>query len=306
MLDESASCPRKKKKTFETLRVHPNHGHASGGITRPRYRRKKLNQLTRYKGRERSASGIQQTSESSSNSYWVASLPYKPPPEGQFTYPHFSNSPLSSRKLPSPSRSYIYILYTYHQKKCSASPTSSLLSSSLLSSSTSMLLRPQFPMSTLMNLSCSIRPSQPQRSRLLGPRDLCRRLGGVSTNFDRCTNPLYLILSTLTLSILETSGMPHQRMSNTGVLLLGYMENDSENLDIGMEAAHLESLNAHHENADHPLASGFSIRTGSVDVRMPTDIPARNDYFLVRKSWRYCQCVDCSLTFFPLILTSLW
>ena len=53
------------------------------------------------------------------------------------------------------------------------------------------------------------------------------------------TNRLYLILSTLTLSILETSGMPHQRMSNTGVLLLGYMENDSENLDIGMEAAHL-------------------------------------------------------------------
>ena len=39
--------------------------------------------------------------------------------------------------------------------------------------------------------------------------------------------------------------MPHQRMSNTGVLLLGYMENDSENLDIGMVSPHLKNLSTY-------------------------------------------------------------
>ncbi|KAF8968952.1 hypothetical protein BDZ97DRAFT_300430 [Flammula alnicola] len=62
----------------------------------------------------------------------------------------------------------------------------------------------------------------------------------------------------------DTTDIPVQRVNTTGLILLGYMENGSENLDI-----------------DRPLATGFPINAGSAKVIMPKDIPARNDYFVV-------------------------
>jgi len=62
----------------------------------------------------------------------------------------------------------------------------------------------------------------------------------------------------------DTKGIPREIIHNTGVLLLGYLENDSENLDI-----------------DNPLATRFPIMAGSVKVTMPRDIPSRDDYFVV-------------------------
>ncbi|KAF8158533.1 hypothetical protein B0H34DRAFT_463300 [Crassisporium funariophilum] len=62
----------------------------------------------------------------------------------------------------------------------------------------------------------------------------------------------------------NTTGIPTQNAAATGLVLLGYSENGSENLDI-----------------DHPLASGFHITAGAVNVTMPKGIPARDNYFVV-------------------------
>ncbi|KJA24350.1 hypothetical protein HYPSUDRAFT_162093 [Hypholoma sublateritium FD-334 SS-4] len=62
----------------------------------------------------------------------------------------------------------------------------------------------------------------------------------------------------------DTENIPAERTATTGVILLGYMENDSENLDI-----------------DHPLATGFPLNDGKVTVKMPTDIDSTKDYFVV-------------------------
>jgi hypothetical protein len=39
------------------------------------------------------------------------------------------------------------------------------------------------------------------------------------------------------LSEIDTQGIPVQRVNTTGLVLLGYMENNSENLDIGAHKA---------------------------------------------------------------------
>ncbi|KIM35909.1 hypothetical protein M413DRAFT_32141 [Hebeloma cylindrosporum] len=62
----------------------------------------------------------------------------------------------------------------------------------------------------------------------------------------------------------DIKGIPVQRVNTTGLVLLGHMENNSENLDI-----------------EHPLASGFPINSGSVKVTMPKNAATRSDYFVV-------------------------
>ncbi|KAF8817185.1 hypothetical protein BYT27DRAFT_7237633 [Phlegmacium glaucopus] len=62
----------------------------------------------------------------------------------------------------------------------------------------------------------------------------------------------------------ETIGIPAKMINETGLILLGHMANGSENLNI-----------------EHPLASGFHISSGNTTVIMPSNIPARNDYFVV-------------------------
>jgi len=62
----------------------------------------------------------------------------------------------------------------------------------------------------------------------------------------------------------ETDNIPKEMKNYNGTILLGHMENGSENLDV-----------------DHPLASQFPITSGSMAVRIPSNIPAGNDYFIV-------------------------
>ncbi|CCM01175.1 uncharacterized protein FIBRA_03223 [Fibroporia radiculosa] len=61
----------------------------------------------------------------------------------------------------------------------------------------------------------------------------------------------------------DPSRVPQTRTNATGILLLGYEQNDSENLDINT-----------------PLAAGFPISAGKVDITVP-DVPERNDYIVV-------------------------
>ncbi|KAI1790164.1 hypothetical protein LXA43DRAFT_891553 [Ganoderma leucocontextum] len=63
----------------------------------------------------------------------------------------------------------------------------------------------------------------------------------------------------------DTSDIPTEAMNQTGLILLGYLQDGdtSEHLDL-----------------DHPLASGFPITAGSVDVTVP-QMNTRDDYVIV-------------------------
>ncbi|KAL5519926.1 hypothetical protein ACEPAG_1586 [Sanghuangporus baumii] len=61
----------------------------------------------------------------------------------------------------------------------------------------------------------------------------------------------------------KTDEIPDELKNSTGTILLGYNEEDSENLDIA-----------------HPLATGFNLSDGQVNVTVPDD-PARSDYIVV-------------------------
>ncbi|KAF9523907.1 hypothetical protein CPB83DRAFT_820882 [Crepidotus variabilis] len=62
----------------------------------------------------------------------------------------------------------------------------------------------------------------------------------------------------------DTKDIPPQRNSTTGLILLGRVMNDSENLDI-----------------DHPLASRFSISSGQQTVMVPDNITCGDNYIVV-------------------------
>ncbi|KAG2361696.1 hypothetical protein BDR07DRAFT_1408900 [Suillus spraguei] len=61
-----------------------------------------------------------------------------------------------------------------------------------------------------------------------------------------------------------TSNIPAEKRNSTGLLLLGYMENNSENLDI-----------------QHPLAVDFAITDGQVTINVPANATVRNDAIVV-------------------------
>ncbi|TCD69893.1 hypothetical protein EIP91_005717 [Steccherinum ochraceum] len=58
----------------------------------------------------------------------------------------------------------------------------------------------------------------------------------------------------------DLNSIPSSEYNKTGMLLLGYIANDSENLDI-----------------KHPLATGFSIGDGNVTVTVP-EVQERDNY----------------------------
>ncbi|KAJ3539058.1 hypothetical protein NM688_g6421 [Phlebia brevispora] len=64
----------------------------------------------------------------------------------------------------------------------------------------------------------------------------------------------------------DTSNVPKQGGPYTGSILLGYLQDSSEN---------------EHLDVDHPLAHGFDLAQGSVDVKVPLVSPG-NDYIIVR------------------------
>jgi len=61
-----------------------------------------------------------------------------------------------------------------------------------------------------------------------------------------------------------TSNIPADKQNSTGLILLGHIANNSENLNI-----------------THPLASGFLLNKGFVPVTIPVDTVPRDDYVVV-------------------------
>lgn len=84
---------------------------------------------------------------------------------------------------------------------------------------------------------------------------------------------------------IETDDIPKEMKNDTGTILLGHMENGSENLDVGMSRlpffAVVSTIFYLFLFQDHPLASKFPITSGNMAVRIPSNIPAGNDYFIV-------------------------
>ncbi|TFK52472.1 hypothetical protein OE88DRAFT_1698300, partial [Heliocybe sulcata] len=62
----------------------------------------------------------------------------------------------------------------------------------------------------------------------------------------------------------DVSDIPAEKENSTGLLLLGYLENNSENLDIA-----------------HPLATDFPIKSGTVNFTVPANLAKRDDYIVV-------------------------
>ncbi|KAF9441999.1 hypothetical protein P691DRAFT_765677 [Macrolepiota fuliginosa MF-IS2] len=62
----------------------------------------------------------------------------------------------------------------------------------------------------------------------------------------------------------DTADLPNEKRKATGIVLLGYLENGSEHLDI-----------------KSPLATGFPMDMGSVSIRVPARLKERNDYICV-------------------------
>lgn len=62
----------------------------------------------------------------------------------------------------------------------------------------------------------------------------------------------------------RTDNVPEEKLNSTGLLLLGYMENNSENLDI-----------------KHPLAVNFPIISGEVTIIVPENATVRSDAIVV-------------------------
>ncbi|KAF7767909.1 hypothetical protein Agabi119p4_7152 [Agaricus bisporus var. burnettii] len=62
----------------------------------------------------------------------------------------------------------------------------------------------------------------------------------------------------------ETANLPNQKHKNTGLVLLGYLENGSEHLDLR-----------------NPLATGFRMDAGFVPIKVPRKIAERNNYICV-------------------------
>ena len=54
---------------------------------------------------------------------------------------------------------------------------------------------------------------------------------------------------------------------------------------------------------EHPLANGFPISAGKATVKMPTNVPPRDDYFVVREFKLASENVR---TFIDAVFPSLW
>ncbi|KIK04095.1 hypothetical protein K443DRAFT_93898 [Laccaria amethystina LaAM-08-1] len=78
----------------------------------------------------------------------------------------------------------------------------------------------------------------------------------------------------------ETDTIPADQLNDKGMILLGYAgDGDSEHLDV---SSYLSSgANDLAFLTEHPLAKGFPISAGQATVTMPTNVPLRDDYFVV-------------------------
>ncbi|EDR13181.1 uncharacterized protein LACBIDRAFT_322658 [Laccaria bicolor S238N-H82] len=85
----------------------------------------------------------------------------------------------------------------------------------------------------------------------------------------------------------ETDSIPEAQRNDKGMILLGYAgDGESEHLDISSYPFFFFVLLAQDADdvaliTEHPLAKGFRISAGQATVKMPTNVPARDDYFVV-------------------------
>ncbi|TEB30565.1 hypothetical protein FA13DRAFT_1792164 [Coprinellus micaceus] len=79
------------------------------------------------------------------------------------------------------------------------------------------------------------------------------------------TSPLYALLSFLAATSSLAAPVSTQQQTNW-MVVLGYWspESDGEHLDY-----------------EHPLASGFSLADGEVEVEIPADVESGENYFIV-------------------------
>ena len=81
----------------------------------------------------------------------------------------------------------------------------------------------------------------------------------------------------------DTSNIPAANLNQTGLILLGHVEDGStdEHLDIGALKARICILFVLMTSiTEHPLASNFPIRDGAVNVTVP-EVATRDDYIVV-------------------------
>lgn len=90
----------------------------------------------------------------------------------------------------------------------------------------------------------------------------------------------------------KTDNIPAEKQNSTGLLLLGYMENDSENLDISTLIYHNHLFKLLKGNpAEHPLATNFPISLGSVSFTVPQDATPRSDAIVICMYYLSFGCV---------------
>ena len=90
----------------------------------------------------------------------------------------------------------------------------------------------------------------------------------------------------------DTSGIPAGSSSWTGEILLGYVEEGSTNEHLDIRACTFPSSMCvtlanfcacrRRGSAEHPLAQGFLLTAGAVNVTVP-DVTTRNDYVVARE-----------------------
>lgn len=92
---------------------------------------------------------------------------------------------------------------------------------------------------------------------------------------------------TIFLVLVETADLPSEKREDTGIVMLGYLEDGNEHLDIRQFLSVLVLRSRFNPNcknlsfAGHPLATGFRIDQGHVLITVPRRIAERNDYICV-------------------------
>lgn len=90
---------------------------------------------------------------------------------------------------------------------------------------------------------------------------------------------------TFNFFLVETTDLPNEKRKNTGIVMLGYLEDGNEHLDIRQFSVLWYTYTLLTQSLGHPLATGFRIDQGYVLITVPRRIAERNDYICVGESF---------------------
>lgn len=90
---------------------------------------------------------------------------------------------------------------------------------------------------------------------------------------------------TFNFFLVETTDLPNEKRKNTGIVMLGYLEDGNEHLDIRQFSVLWYIYTLLTQSLGHPLATGFRIDQGYVLITVPRRIAERNDYICVGESF---------------------